>query len=712
MTEQAPQPSKPETSRTVTRVSLVFESFRQFLREYGSHISMGGMFIGARRPLPPGSLCQLEFRLRDGYPLILGRGEVVWTRAREEGPGRPPGMGVRFHELEGSSRDLVFGIVEHRLAEGDSLFRLDEDGDLMDETPENLDKLLKEAERRRERAESEARASTIGSTQKLSAGAVLAEAAAAGDEGGPRGRSAGELPIEEPPIEELPVEEPPLEEPPLEEPPAEEPPEEEPPVPDEPREQVPAAAQEDHDLRTAVAEDEEEPLLALPYDGDAVAEEEGWELEDAQPEAATPVASVMSSRDEPAKGSVDVVSENVVSEQEEAGRWDAGDLYSGAGLSESGLSESGLSESGQSEAGYAGAGHVETGPVASGQTETGPARDRSSEELAARRARDEELGETLRDMPLVPLSEREPGLPVTVAEDEAVATEAPQHQALRGRPAAGLPADSGDAVDLDQLFSVAPAADPLAAEDRSDPWTERDQQRRKRRRGMLGIVLALVILAGAAVLLVRLAGWWPPSSDPATSETVASETVQESSSEAGTDAVVDPASGDFTATGSASEPGAAPEVIDVGAEEPATDAVETAEPAATNAADPVQESPPPPTAQAAATSVQDIRWTRSGNTTRVTVTLDGALPESRFTNQRLGSGAPRQLLRLRGITQAFRPPTLEVDTDQLQRIRTGRHFRNGVDELHLVLDLAGDGVTVTRAESRGRTLEIWVSSDS
>ena len=99
MSERNPPPARSEENRPVTRVSLVFESFRHFLDEYSSHISMGGMFIGARRPLPPGSLCQLEFRLRDGYPLILGRGEVVWTRARDEGPGRPPGMGVRFREI-------------------------------------------------------------------------------------------------------------------------------------------------------------------------------------------------------------------------------------------------------------------------------------------------------------------------------------------------------------------------------------------------------------------------------------------------------------------------------------------------------------------------------------------------------------------------------------------------------------------------------------
>ncbi|MDY7095800.1 MAG: PilZ domain-containing protein [Acidobacteriota bacterium] len=675
MTEQAPQPSKPETSRTVTRVSLVFESFRQFLREYGSHISMGGMFIGARRPLPPGSLCQLEFRLRDGYPLILGRGEVVWTRAREEGPGRPPGMGVRFHELEGSSRDLVFGIVEHRLAEGDSLFRLDEDGDLMDETPEDLDKLLKEAERRRERAESEARSSTIGSTQKLSAGAVLAEAEGDGEAAA---SPAEEVPIEAAAVEDSPVEdagefEPgdseeelslsELQEPGPREFPAE--------SRDEPWEEASAVdAEGSHDTRETFAEspsegveDHQDPVLALPYDGDAVAEEEGWELEDARPEPKGEALAV------PPENLSTGPSE-VVSEEAPAERWDAGDLHSG------------------------------TLPTAGG-----PSEDQPSDELAERRRRDDELGETLRDLPMPPLSEREPDLPVTVTEDEPLEAAVSRQTPPRGRPAAGLPVDSGDAMDLDQLFSVAPAADPLSMEDRPDPWTEREQQQRKRRRGVLGMVAALVVLAGAAFLLVRLVGWWPPSSDSATADSVASGSAQEASSEAG----AEPSGVPITAEDSdaADE---APEVIDVGAEEPAAEA---SEPAAGSSAEPAREStPPPPASRAAASSVQDIRWTRSGNSTRVTVTLDGALPESRFTNQRLGSGAPRQLLRLRGITQAFRPPTLEVDTDQLLRIRTGRHIRDGVDELHLVLDLAAAGVTVTRVESRGRTLEIWVSSDS
>jgi uncharacterized protein (TIGR02266 family) len=649
---------------------LVFESFRQFLREYGSHISMGGMFIGARRPLPPGSLCQLEFRLRDGYPLILGRGEVVWTRAREEGPGRPPGMGVRFHELEGSTRDLVFGIVEHRLAEGDSLFRLDEDGDLMDESPENLDKLLKEAERRRERAESEARSSGIGSTQKLSAGAILAKAQEEDEDAGSSSaeeESGAEASVidDEPELLESGVD-----------PEAEDSDDEmslleleerRPGRPlgasrQQPSERISATdAGPDSDDQEALAEDlpeEDQPLLALPYDGDPVAEEEGWELEDARSESAaasSPARSAGARGEDLWTGPAEVIREGG-----EAGRWDAGDLHTGVECS-----------------GARGSGHP------------------PFEDVSARRSRDEELGQTLRDMPMPSLSEREPDLPVTVGDDESMAGLDPRQTSPRGRPMAGHPMDSADAMDLDQLFSVAPAADPLSMEDRPDPWMEREEQRRKRRRTMIGTVVAVVLLAGAAFLLVRLAGWWPPASDPAQENPPA--------------AVVD-ASGDPSSPDSASPPAGAPEVIDVGGEEPAA---ETSDADTASPAPPPPASPPPPsTSQAAATSVQDIRWTRSGDTTRVTVTLDGVLPESRFTNQRLGSGAPRQLLRLRGITQAFRPPTLEVDTDQLLRIRTGRHIRDGADELHLVLDLAAAGVSVTRVESQGRTLEIWVSGGS
>jgi hypothetical protein len=107
------------------------------------------MFIGTRSPLPPGTACKLDVKLKDGYRLVSGLGEVAWTRDRAQGPDRPPGMGVRFRELDETSRDLVFEIVDRRLVEGGRVFQLDSAGEPSDQDIPDLEEMLRRAEQRR-----------------------------------------------------------------------------------------------------------------------------------------------------------------------------------------------------------------------------------------------------------------------------------------------------------------------------------------------------------------------------------------------------------------------------------------------------------------------------------------------------------------------------------------------------------------------------------
>ncbi|MEM9292972.1 MAG: PilZ domain-containing protein [Acidobacteriota bacterium] len=142
--------SAASPQRPVARLGLAFDDFRSFITYYAPHIAMGGMFVGARTPLEPGSICQLDFKLKDGFQLIQGLGEVVWTREQPEGPDRPPGMGIRFRELDDTSRDLVFHIVERRLAQGESL------AGQSDREEQDLEALVRSAGQRRQQAEARA----------------------------------------------------------------------------------------------------------------------------------------------------------------------------------------------------------------------------------------------------------------------------------------------------------------------------------------------------------------------------------------------------------------------------------------------------------------------------------------------------------------------------------------------------------------------------
>lgn len=113
--------SVPRDSRRVpiaTSVLFKFDRFSGFISEYSSNISPTGMFITAKSPEPPGSVLDFEFRLGDGFEIIQGKGEVVWTRAVAEGPHRPAGIGIRFLELSEGSKELIYRIVDQYIQDG------------------------------------------------------------------------------------------------------------------------------------------------------------------------------------------------------------------------------------------------------------------------------------------------------------------------------------------------------------------------------------------------------------------------------------------------------------------------------------------------------------------------------------------------------------------------------------------------------------------
>ncbi len=109
-----------------TSVYLEFEKFSGFITEYSENISEGGMFIKSDEPKPVGSVVSFEFRLADNFRLIQGLGEVVWVRATSGGPEEPAGMGVRFHEIEQQSRQLIRTMVANHVKRGGKAFALEE----------------------------------------------------------------------------------------------------------------------------------------------------------------------------------------------------------------------------------------------------------------------------------------------------------------------------------------------------------------------------------------------------------------------------------------------------------------------------------------------------------------------------------------------------------------------------------------------------------
>lgn len=119
MSDTAPEKPEGPEKRKAPRADLHilvqfrFNTFEDFLAEYSTDISVGGMFLRTDHPRPEGALIYLQFALRDGSKLIEGLGKVV--RVNPPGGNRPAGMGVEFVNLDEDSRGLIEEIVAVKL---------------------------------------------------------------------------------------------------------------------------------------------------------------------------------------------------------------------------------------------------------------------------------------------------------------------------------------------------------------------------------------------------------------------------------------------------------------------------------------------------------------------------------------------------------------------------------------------------------------------
>ncbi|MFH1018148.1 MAG: PilZ domain-containing protein [Pseudomonadota bacterium] len=102
------------------KVNLEFEKFAGSLAEASANLSEGGMFIKSPDPKPVGTILSFEFRLDDDATLLQGLAEIVWVRKEDQGPERPRGMAIRFHEINERGRDLIRAVVNQHLKAGDA----------------------------------------------------------------------------------------------------------------------------------------------------------------------------------------------------------------------------------------------------------------------------------------------------------------------------------------------------------------------------------------------------------------------------------------------------------------------------------------------------------------------------------------------------------------------------------------------------------------
>lgn len=96
----------------IAPVRYRYESIIDFIESQSMNISRSGMFVATTNAVSPGSTIEFEFGLTDGFALLRGTAEVVRISQT------PPGMGVRYLQVDDASRKLIDRIVDINTREG------------------------------------------------------------------------------------------------------------------------------------------------------------------------------------------------------------------------------------------------------------------------------------------------------------------------------------------------------------------------------------------------------------------------------------------------------------------------------------------------------------------------------------------------------------------------------------------------------------------
>jgi uncharacterized protein (TIGR02266 family) len=117
------RPGRREQARFSVDLDVSLGSEHNFYAGFAENLSTGGVFVATHLLKPVGEEIRFSIHLPDMRAAVVGVGEVRWIREYNERSDLPPGMGIRFRELEDGAEALITGFLERR----EPLFYDDED---------------------------------------------------------------------------------------------------------------------------------------------------------------------------------------------------------------------------------------------------------------------------------------------------------------------------------------------------------------------------------------------------------------------------------------------------------------------------------------------------------------------------------------------------------------------------------------------------------
>lgn len=107
-------PQRRAHARYSVDLDVSLGSDHNFYAGFTENLSEGGVFVATHLIKPVGERLELTIHLPDSDAVIRGVGEVRWLRAYSEQSNVPPGMGVRFLDLEPGSLEAIEGFLKQR----------------------------------------------------------------------------------------------------------------------------------------------------------------------------------------------------------------------------------------------------------------------------------------------------------------------------------------------------------------------------------------------------------------------------------------------------------------------------------------------------------------------------------------------------------------------------------------------------------------------
>ena len=95
------------SSRVPIRILVEYEEVDDFLADYTSNLSLGGMYVQTDEPLVVGTRFRLRFRVPGRRKPVATYGEVRWSIPANNPSGLTPGMGIQFDALAPMDKKAV-----------------------------------------------------------------------------------------------------------------------------------------------------------------------------------------------------------------------------------------------------------------------------------------------------------------------------------------------------------------------------------------------------------------------------------------------------------------------------------------------------------------------------------------------------------------------------------------------------------------------------